>query len=95
MFNLVPHLLMIILFGKDMEGELPSWFCWCLGVCFFLYMVCDNVDGKQARRTASSSPLGMLFDHGIDCCTAVINNLIMQRMMQVGKRNMHVNKYRQ
>jgi hypothetical protein len=24
----------------------------------------DAVDGKQARRTNSSSPLGELFDHG-------------------------------
>jgi ethanolaminephosphotransferase len=24
------------------------------------------VDGKQARRTNSSSPLGQLFDHGCD-----------------------------
>jgi ethanolaminephosphotransferase len=26
----------------------------------------DAVDGKQARRTGSSSPLGQLFDHGCD-----------------------------
>jgi len=26
----------------------------------------DNLDGKQARRTNSSSPLGELFDHGCD-----------------------------
>ena len=34
----------------------------------FLLIVCqtfDAVDGKQARRTSSSSPLGELFDHGI------------------------------
>ena len=30
----------------------------------------DNVDGKQARRTGSSSPLGMVFDHGLDAITA-------------------------
>jgi len=24
----------------------------------------DAIDGKQARRTNSSSPLGQLFDHG-------------------------------
>ncbi|KAI5306364.1 hypothetical protein KEM55_008635, partial [Ascosphaera atra] len=37
------------------------------------YSTLDNVDGKQARRTGSSSPLGELFDHGIDslnCCLA-------------------------
>ncbi len=26
----------------------------------------DNMDGKQARRTGTSSPLGMMFDHGCD-----------------------------
>lgn len=30
----------------------------------FLYL--DGTDGKQARRTGSSSPLGELFDHGLD-----------------------------
>jgi ethanolaminephosphotransferase len=42
------------------------------------------MDGKQARRTGSSSPLGMLFDHGVDCFTALFNNLILQRILQVG-----------
>lgn len=31
----------------------------------FLLFV-DGVDGKQARRTNSSTPLGELFDHGLD-----------------------------
>lgn len=30
------------------------------------YSTADNMDGKQARRTSSSSPLGFLFDHGLD-----------------------------
>lgn len=29
---------------------------------FYLHLDC--IDGKQARRTKSSSPLGQLFDHG-------------------------------
>ena len=29
----------------------------------------DNADGKQARKTGSSSVLGMLFDHGCDMIT--------------------------
>lgn len=29
-------------------------------------MILDGTDGKQARRTGSSSPLGELFDHGLD-----------------------------
>jgi choline/ethanolamine phosphotransferase len=30
----------------------------------------DAIDGKQARRTSSSSPLGELFDHGCDSVSA-------------------------
>jgi len=30
-----------------------------------LYSTFDNVDGRQARRTKSSSALGELFDHGL------------------------------
>jgi ethanolaminephosphotransferase len=26
----------------------------------------DGIDGKQARRTGTSTPLGELFDHGLD-----------------------------
>lgn len=36
------------------------------GFCVFLYYTIDNVDGKQARRTKTSSPLGMCMDHGCD-----------------------------
>ncbi len=31
-----------------------------------LYQTCDAVDGKQARRTGTSSPVGQLVDHGCD-----------------------------
>lgn len=36
-------------------------------MCF----VADGVDGKQARRTNSSTPLGELFDHGLDSWSCV------------------------
>ncbi|KAJ6659991.1 hypothetical protein lerEdw1_018188 [Lerista edwardsae] len=37
----------------------------------FIYQSLDAIDGKQARRTNSSSPLGELFDHGCDSVSAV------------------------
>jgi ethanolaminephosphotransferase len=30
------------------------------------------MDGKQARRTQTSSPMGMLFDHGCDALTTFL-----------------------
>ncbi len=36
----------------------------CSAFAVFFYLHMDNLDGKQARRTKNSSPLGQLFDHG-------------------------------
>ena len=35
-------------------------------------MVSDGTDGKQARRTKTSGPLGELFDHGIDSLATLL-----------------------
>ncbi len=35
----------------------------------------DNLDGRQARRTGTSSPLGLLFDHGVDALNVALSNL--------------------
>ena len=50
-------------------GFVPPWACFFSAFCYLLYQVLDNIDGKQARRTKSSSPLGLLVDHGTDACT--------------------------
>ncbi|XP_033124298.1 ethanolaminephosphotransferase 1-like [Anneissia japonica] len=42
------------------------------GVCQFVAHQLDGMDGKQARRTNSSTPLGELFDHGIDSWVAAL-----------------------
>lgn len=44
----------------------PRWLFALIAVCQFLSHHLDGTDGKQARRTGSSSPLGELFDHGLD-----------------------------
>jgi ethanolaminephosphotransferase len=35
-----------------------------MAIAVFTYMMLDNMDGKQAVRTGSSSPFGELMDHG-------------------------------
>lgn len=49
--------------------SLPQAPLWAYVACacgLFIYQSLDAIDGKQARRTNSSSPLGELFDHGCD-----------------------------
>ena len=82
--NLIPSILIIVLYGWDLSGPLDNWFCFLLGSCYGFYMWMDNCDGKQARRTGNSSPLGMIFDHQCDVIVSVINSFVIQRMMLTG-----------
>lgn len=50
---------------------IPRWNCLLNGVALFFYQTLDNLDGRQARRTGTSSPLGQFFDHGCDALTGV------------------------
>lgn len=52
--------------GFEIGKVVPSYVNFIAAVCYLAYNFLDNVDGKQARRTGSSSVLGMIFDHGCD-----------------------------
>lgn len=41
-------------------------------IAIFIAYTLDGIDGKQARRTQTSGPVGELFDHGLDSWTAVL-----------------------
>nr|GEV98262.1 choline/ethanolaminephosphotransferase 1 [Tanacetum cinerariifolium] len=45
----------------------------------------DAVDGKQARRTNSSSPLGELFDHGCDALACALEALAFASTAMCGR----------
>ena len=44
------------------------------------------MDGKQARRTGNSSPLGLLFDHGCDAFTMGLQSLVIAKSVQAGDK---------
>lgn len=44
----------------------------------------DNMDGKQARKTGNSSPLGLLFDHGCDSLVVMLQGLSLATVLQFG-----------
>jgi ethanolaminephosphotransferase len=45
---------------------IPRWIFLLTGINVFVAYTLDGIDGKQARRTGTSTPLGELFDHGLD-----------------------------
>ncbi|KAI9248050.1 CDP-alcohol phosphatidyltransferase-domain-containing protein [Phascolomyces articulosus] len=61
----------------DIDENPPRWIYFSYALGIWLYSTFDNVDGRQARRTKSSSPLGELFDHGCDALNTVFS-LVMQ-----------------
>lgn len=62
----------------------PNWLCLLSGMCVFAYQTLDNMDGKQARRTLSSSALGMLFDHTCDVINTCVIGIIMSSALNTG-----------
>jgi phosphatidylglycerophosphate synthase len=52
--------------NPDFETPVAPWVYFLCAGGLFAYQTLDNIDGKQARRTKSSSPLGELFDHVSD-----------------------------
>ena len=54
-------------YSPNFDKVVPNWTLIVLAVCTAAYYTLDCMDGKQSRRTGTSSPLGQLFDHGFDC----------------------------
>jgi phosphatidylglycerophosphate synthase len=66
-----------------------------MAVSIFIYQNLDNIDGKQARRTrnkfinlGTGSPLGMLFDHGVDSLCSFM--LTIQFLEIIRLRNFNI-----
>ena len=59
---------------EDPEN-VPRWIFLWNGIAMLCYQTLDNMDGKQARRTGSSSALGLLFDHGCDAINSIFGSV--------------------
>lgn len=70
-FNIISFALTTYDAGWDFTKKLAPTVTLIQGLTHFIYIILDNFDGKQARRTGTSSPFGMLLDHGCDAFTTV------------------------
>ena len=46
------------------------------------YYLLDLMDGKQARKTGNSTPLGMLVDHGVDAMVTVLISMSLGSVLK-------------
>ncbi|KAF1863727.1 hypothetical protein Lal_00030816 [Lupinus albus] len=84
MFLLLSALLGYI-YSPQLDSAPPRWVHFAHGLLLFLYQTFDAVDGKQARRTNSSSPLGELFDHGCDALACTFEALAFGSTAMCGR----------
>ncbi|KAM4795185.1 choline/ethanolaminephosphotransferase 1 isoform 2-T2 [Rhinophrynus dorsalis] len=63
--------VVLVYYCPTATEEAPVWTYLSCAVGLFVYQSLDAIDGKQARRTNSSTPLGELFDHGCDSLSTV------------------------
>lgn len=61
----------------------PMAFLWAF--CLFMYQSMDAIDGKQARRTGMSGPLGELFDHGCDALNTTLEVILASAALGFGR----------
>ncbi|XP_032457634.1 choline/ethanolaminephosphotransferase 1 isoform X12 [Nasonia vitripennis] len=76
--------LVLVWYSPDAKAEPPRWACFLCAVGLFFYQSLDAIDGKQARRTGTSTPLGELFDHGCDSISTVFVALSACIAVQLG-----------
>jgi len=81
-------------YGSNEDG-VANWKLIMMAVSIFIYQNLDNIDGKQARRTrnqhinlGTGSPLGMLFDHGVDSLCSFM--LTLQFLEIIRLRNFNI-----
>ena len=64
-----PHFMLAFDAAKG-NSQIPRFVWLFCAFGQFMAHTLDGIDGKQARRTGTGSPLGELFDHGLDSTAA-------------------------
>lgn len=82
---LVTSAILGYIYSPQLDSPPPRWVHFAHGLLLFLYQTFDAVDGKQARRTNSSSPLGELFDHGCDALACAFETLAFGSTAMCGR----------
>lgn len=77
--------LILVTYSPDGKSAPPGWASLLCALGLFVYQSLDSIDGKQARRTNTQSPLGELFDHGCDSISAVFVALSACVSCQLGQ----------
>ncbi len=81
---------LMVYYNPYFDKALPSWVLAYAGFTVFFYLTMDAIDGMQARKTKSSSPLGQLFDHGCDCAITTVFAILMTNALGLHGSSLYV-----
>ncbi|KAJ2516039.1 hypothetical protein H4217_004826 [Coemansia sp. RSA 1939] len=73
------------IYAPNLVETCPRWVYFAYSLCVWIYGSFDAVDGKQARRTGTASPLGELFDHGCDSLVVSLVMVLFASTSQLGE----------
>ena len=77
------NFLTVAIFNPDLVGPAGSWLYLSCAAGLFFYQTFDAIDGKQARATGTSSPLGEVVDHGFDTLNCEFTSAIIQLRLRL------------
>eukprot|EP01118_Nematostelium_gracile_P018214 TRINITY_DN8033_c0_g1_i2.p1 TRINITY_DN8033_c0_g1~~TRINITY_DN8033_c0_g1_i2.p1 ORF type:complete len:384 (-),score=80.99 TRINITY_DN8033_c0_g1_i2:18-1169(-) len=83
-FFIILSYVLSVYYAPFLVGEAPRIVYVIHAICLFFYQTLDALDGKHARRTGNSSPLGELFDHGCDAVSTTMVVLTVLSVIQFG-----------
>lgn len=76
--------ILTLIINPTLGPNCPRYLHLLSALSIFGYQTLDNMDGKQARKTNSSSALGMMFDHTCDVINAVITAMMIGSVFSTG-----------
>ncbi|EJD03452.1 Choline/ethanolaminephosphotransferase [Fomitiporia mediterranea MF3/22] len=81
---IMANVFLLSSFLPTLLGQGPCWIYLSFSIGLFLYQTFDNIDGRQARRTGTSSALGHIFDHTIDSLNCALGGLLQVASLCIG-----------
>ena len=90
MFNIIGFLFVIFEAGNDFSYKLSRLTTLVITITHYLYIIFDNLDGKQARKTKTSSSFGMLLDHGCDVFTNICVLFNISHLIRLGNDTLFI-----
>jgi ethanolaminephosphotransferase len=85
-FNILSCIINFCYTGLNGNEETPAWVILASGVLYVLYYIFDILDGKHSRNTGTSSPLGLLMDHGCDAITTFLLIFSFGSIIKIGNK---------